>query len=224
MTELLVEGLDRDGALAEALEQLQGRTRAQLLRRAVVGGGALLAAFATPATAAPGRRQDIAILNFALTLEELQSAFYAEVERNRILSGALAEQARVVAGHERAHVKAFREVLGAQAITAPMFDFGGATETPSAFRKTAVAFEDLAVAAYKGQAPRLKSRAFLASALSIHSVEARHAAWIRRLAGVSPVAGAFDEPLSKAKTERIVAATHFIASTTSRKRGPRFIG
>src|SRR6185312_5102398 len=123
---------------------------------------------------------------------------------------------------ERAHVKAFRSALGSAAIQRPHFDFGGATESSDAFRKTAVAFEDLAVAAYKGQAPKISSRAYLASALAIHSVEARHAAWIRRLAGKSPVAGPFDEPLSRPQVTAIVAKTHFIMSTTSKSKGPKF--
>ena len=92
--------------------------------------------------------------------------------------------------------------------------------------KTAVAFEDLAVAAYKAQAPRLKSKAVLAAAISIHSVEARHAAWMRRLFGIVPAVTAFDQPLSRSRVERIVAATHFIASKGEMvgKGKPRFTG
>ena len=127
-----------------------------------------------------------------------------------MLHGALKRQADTVGGHERAHVRAFRDRAGLGAIKRPHFDFGGATEGSDAFRRTAVAFEDLAVAAYKGQAPRIGSREYLASALAIHSVEARHAAWIRRLAGKSPVAGPFDEPLARPAVTRIVARTHFV--------------
>ena len=99
-------------------------------------------------------------------------------------------------------MKAFREVLGSRAVKRPRFDFRGATEDAERFRKTAVAFEDLAVAAYKAQAPLIQSRAYLVAALAIHSVEARHAAWIRRLAGVVPAADAFDEPRSKTRRSR----------------------
>jgi rubrerythrin len=221
--DLRLETIDRDGALVEALGRLHGPTRADLLRGALIGGGALLAAGATPASAASGSARDNAILNFALTLEELQAAFYTEVERNDVLRGELKRQADTVGAHERAHVRAFRDVLGSKAIKRPHFDFGGATEGSDAFRRTAVAFEDLAVAAYKGQAPRIGSREYLASALAIHSVEARHAAWIRRLARKPPVAGPFDEPLDRAATTRIVARTHFLVRSTSRK-GPRFTG
>jgi hypothetical protein len=223
MTEMRLDEVDRDGALVEALGRLHGTTRADLLRSAIVGGGALLAACAAPASAAESSARDVSILNFALTLEELQAVFYTEVERNRVLRGKLKRQANTVGGHERAHVKAFRSVLGSAAIKRPHFDFGGATEGPDAFRRTAVAFEDLAVAAYKGQAPRLRSRAYLASALAIHSVEARHAAWIRRLAAQPPVAGPFDEPLTRPAVTRIVDRTHFVMAMTSTK-GPKFTG
>jgi rubrerythrin len=224
MDDLKLDDLDRDGALAEAISGLHDQTRSGFLRGAVVGGGALMTAFATPASAAGGKARDVSILNFALTLEELQAAFYTEVERNKVLEGGLKRQATTVGATERAHVRAFRSALGSAAIQRPHFDFGGATEGSEAFRRTAVAFEDLAVAAYKGQAPRITSRAYLASALAIHSVEARHAAWIRRLAGKPPVSGPFDEPLSRAAVTRIVDRTHFLMSTTSAKKGPRFTG
>ena len=224
--DLRLADIDRDDAIAEAICNLHGAdsSRAGFLRSALLGSGALLAAFAAPASAASSKAGDVSILNYALTLEELQAAFYTEVERNKVLSGALKEQAVTVGAVERAHVKAFRSALGSAAIQRPHFDFGGATESSDAFRRTAVAFEDLAVAAYKGQAPKISSRAYLASALAIHSVEARHAAWIRRLAGKSPVAGPFDEPLSRTQVTAIVTKTHFIMSTTSNNKGPKFTG
>jgi hypothetical protein len=113
--------------------------------------------------------------------------------------------------------------LGSAAVKRPFFDFRGATEDPARFRKTAVAFEDLAVAAYKGQAPLLSSKAFLMAALAIHSVEARHAAWIRRLAGFLPAAKPFDQPLTKGRTLQLVSSTHFIVQTRGRG-SPRFTG
>jgi Ferritin-like domain len=216
--------VDRDDALSEAFAKLHGTTRAAFLRRCVIGSGALLAAAAAPATAAgPSKGQDISIVEFALTLEYLQASFYSETERNHVLSGALADQARIVGAHERAHVEALRHVLGAKAAPSPFFNFAGATESPDAFRRTAVAFEDLAVAAYKGQAPRLYSKQYLASLLAIHSVEARHAAWIRRLAGKLPAPTAFDQPTSRGAAEALVGSTHFIVLTRSRK-SPHFTG
>ena len=65
-----------------------------------------------------------------------------------------------------------------------------------------MALEDLAVAAYKGQAGNIRSPGYLAAAISIHSVEARHAAWMRYLLGRRPAANAFDKPISAAEAER----------------------
>src|SRR4051794_38062024 len=175
MSDLTLGDVDRDGALAEAIDTLHGTTRAALLRHAALGSAALLAASAAPAAAATSKR-DAAILNYALTLEYVQDSFYGEVERIGALTGKLAEQAKVVAAHEHAHVQAFRGVLGPQAVKRPRFDFRGATEDPERSRRTAVAFEDLAVAAYKGQAPHIQRTDYLVPALAIHTVEARHAA------------------------------------------------
>lgn len=215
--------VDRDGAVTEALARLHGTTRAAFLRRCAIGSAALLAAAASPASAAEPDHHDIRIIQFALTLEYLQRAFYTEVVRNNVLTGALADQAHIVGGHEHSHVTALRHVLGAKATPSPFFNFGGATESPDAFRRTAVAFEDLAVAAYKGQAPHIQSNRYLAALLGIHSVEARHAAWIRRLAGELPAPTAFDQPKSGDATRAIVDSTHFIVRTES-KRSPHFTG
>ena len=227
---LTLEQLDRDGALQEALNDVSPATRNDFLRSAAIGGGALLAAFATPAAAAAARgakNGDQAILNFALSLEYLQDSFYTEAERIGALRGELARQARVVGAHERAHVAALRRTLGRKAVARARYDFRGATDSADAFRRTAVAFEDLAVAAYKGQAPRLRSREYLAAAIAIHSVEARHAAWIRRLAGVAPAAHAFDEPITRGKAESLVASTRFVLTTrakTGSNQKPRYTG
>ena len=71
------------------------------------------------------------------------------------------------------------------------------------------------MAAYKYQAPRLQSRAFLMAAVAIHSVEARHAAWIRHLAGVLPAATAFDQPLPPHEVNALVASTHFVVGVAA---------
>ena len=131
----------------------------------------------------------MSILNFALTLEELQAAFYTEVERNRVLHGELKRQADTVGGARARARPGLPRRPGRRRIKRPHFDFGGATEGSDAFRRTAVAFEDLAVAAYKGQAPHIGAARTWPPPLAIHSVEARHAAWIRRLAGKPPGRG-----------------------------------
>lgn len=215
--------LDRDGALAEAEA---GLSRAGFLSLAGAAGAGVLLGLPGRAAAAVGRN-DAAVLNYALSLEYLQAAFYTETEQGKALKGRAAQAARVVGAVERAHVEAFRDLLGRKAIKRPRFDFQGVTETQKAFLKTAVAFEDLAVAAYKGQAPRLRSRSVLASALGIHTVEARHAAWMRYLNGIDPVVSAFDEPRSKASIDRLVRATGFVKASAPRmssRRKPRYTG
>ncbi len=226
MDDLTLESLDADGALTEAIGNLHG-SRADFLKGAVVGGAALLGLAAT-APEADAFSRDVEILNFALVLEYLQADFYTEVERMDVLKGGLARQARIVGAHERAHVKSFKEVLGSKAVKKPKFDYKGATESSKRFRQTAVAFEDLAVAAYKGQAPRIRKSSYLVPALAIHAVEARHAAWIRRLAGISPVLTAFDEPKDQAATLKLVKETGFIQASkktkTRSRRSPKYTG
>lgn len=216
---------DRDGAIAEAAHAVL-TTRRGLLGLATSGTLAGLLGGAGAARASAASQQDIAILNYALGLEYLQSSFYTEAERLGALHGPLAQQAHVVGAHERAHVKAFRQVLGAAAMKSPMFDFQGVTENPDAFRRTAVALEDVAVAAYKYEAPRIQSPAYLMAAIAIHSVEARHAAWIRHLAGVLPAATAFDQPLPPNQVNALVASTHFVVASprTTAHVPPKYTG
>lgn len=211
--------VDRDGALAEAGAELdRAFSRRRLLGLTAAGAGAVLLGRAGAGRAAAGlSATDVSILNYALVLEYLQASFYTEAERSGALSGRTAQAARVVGATERAHVEAFLKLLGSQAVKRPSFDFQGVTEQQRAFLKTAVAFEDLAVAAYKGQAPRLQSDAVLAAAVGIHSVEARHAAWMRELFGVTPAVHAFDQPASRQQINRIVASTHFIVANPDMK-------
>lgn len=225
MEHVTLELIDADGALQEALAGVPAPTRRAFLAGAA-GGATLLAGLALPGGAAAATRGDREILNFALTLEYLQAAFYTETERLRAITGQLARIPRQLGAVERAHVSALRGVLGRDAVKRPSFNFQGTTEDPNAFLKTAVAFEDLGVAAYKGQAARIDSPAVLAAAVAIHSVEARHAAWMRYLAGVRPAVAALDRGKSRREVEEIVAATRFIAAAPRRtgRRRPRFTG
>lgn len=220
--------IDRDGALAETRSRAeQTVSRRSLFGLMLVGAGAIAATRAPAASAAGLSASDVDILNYALVLEYLQASFYTEAERSGALTGKTAQAARVVGGTERAHVRAFRKLLGSRAVKQPTFDFQGTTEQQRPFLKTAVAFEDLAVAAYKGQAPKLQSDAVLAAAVGIHSVEARHAAWMRELFGITPAVHAFDQPASRTQIEKIVASTKFIVSKPhmkAKKKKPKYTG
>ena len=216
---LTLEELDRDGAILEGVAEIAGDSRADFLRKAAVGGGALLgggalaAALPEGAMAGPAR-SDIAILNFALTLEFLEAAFYTEAERRRALSGETAKFAQVVGRHERAHVAFLRKALGRQAVKKPRFNFKGTTANQAQFQSTAQTLEDTGVAAYLGQVGRIKNKKILAAAGSILPVEARHAAWIRDIRGRGnpplPAPTAFEGAKTRSQILAAVKGTGFI--------------
>ena len=214
-----LEELDRDGAIQEAAEKVDPFTRASFLRKAGVGAGAVVAAGglagALPALAEGAiPKSDVAILNFALTLEELEAAFYTEAVRKNRFQGKPRQFAQVVGRHERAHVAFLRGALGRAAVAKPKFDFKGTTENPTRFLATAKVLEETGVSAYLGQTPLIKNKQVLAAAGSILPVEARHAAWVRDILGGTgnnnPAPFAFDKPLSKAKVLAAVKGTGFI--------------
>ncbi|MFN2627815.1 MAG: ferritin-like domain-containing protein [Gaiellaceae bacterium] len=221
--------IDVDGALRETAASAFPTSRGDFLRSALAGGAAAIGALgvAGRAGAAASRsRGDIAILRFDLVLEYLQAALYTEAERIGALSEKTLGWARVVGAHERAHAQAIKALLGRQAVSQPSFDFYGVTARERPFIKTAVAFEELTAAILKWQAERLDSREVLAAVATLHSVETRHAAWIRHIVGLQPAASAFDEPAAQSRMARLIASTHFVTSRprTTGKSRPRFTG
>lgn len=236
-TELRLEDIDIDGAVretaAEAMDALDGDTRAGFLRRAglaggaVIGGGAVLGALAPNAMAySTGNRPpasfgkgDIGILNFALTLEYLESSFYNEATSIQHHKAFLkVPQARVflsaVTKDENEHVAALKKVLGKHAVKKPKFNFHGDNAEQSKFLTAAFTFENEGVHAYSGQAFNIKAPAVLAAALSIVTVEARHAAAVGLIRngtdyGITPN-GAFDKPYGATKVLDDVTSLHYI--------------
>ncbi|MEO5575526.1 MAG: ferritin-like domain-containing protein [Gaiellaceae bacterium] len=232
MSDLLtLEEVDRDGAIRESMDRVADGSRAGFLKKSmlatggIVGGGALLAAMADPAQAATAN--DVSILNFALTLEYLEAEFYTEAVAMGALSGEVLDFARIVAAHERAHVSFLKKALGTAAVPKPSFNFRGTTENQAKFKATAQVLEDTGVMAYAGQAPLIDANAILAAALSVHSIEARHAAWIRHINGAAPAPVAFDKPKTKQQILTAVAGTQFITGTptmTTSGGSPAFTG
>lgn len=233
-----LEAIDTDGAIretaAEAMDALDGDTRSQFLRRAglaggaVVGGGAILGALAPSAMAfsngdrppaKPFGKGDIGILNFALVLEYLESGFYNEAtrnQRNRPFLHNSEERTflRTVTQDENAHVKALKSVLGSKAIKKPRFNYRGDTKDHRRFLTSSFAFENEGVHAYSGQAFNIKDPKVLAAALSIVTVEARHASVIglirnRSIYGIAPD-GAFDTPRGASRVLKDVTALNYI--------------
>ena len=221
--------IDADGAIQEAVEAAGASTRARFLRKAALGSAALLAGLSQPARAARGPKQDTAILNYALVFEYLQAGFYTEAESLGTIRAMASERetwARTLGAHERAHVRILKDVLGRRAVAKPFFDYRGVTEDPNGFTRTAVAMEDLTVALLGCQAPRVSDPGLRAAFFSLLTVEARHAAWARRIMGFQPVASAFDEPKTLAQVDRVVRSTRFLVSRpgSEGKRSPRFTG
>lgn len=212
-----VVAFDADGALQETAAEAQRHSRRAFLRRGGIAAGGAVAAGAvlpglTAGAMAATPKGDVAIANFALTLEYLESAFYASALKHSGLSGEHKRFATTVHAHEAAHVEALKKMLGSAAVKRPSFDFGSAVQSQSAFTATAITLEDTGVQAYQGQAAFIKSQAVFKAAISIHPVEARHAAWIRQLAHQNPAPAAFNPSMTKSQVLAAVAGTGFIKS------------
>jgi rubrerythrin len=224
--------VDRDGAIREAAHAVaespgiaeaaaSGDTRAQILRKAALGSGGLVAGgialggLSGTALGADSRssKQDVAILNFALTLEYLEAEFYRQAVAGNALSGDMRSFAQIVAGHEAAHVAFLQKALGSRAVASPAFDFQGIPTNPSRFLATAVSLEDTGVAAYAGQSYRIKRTAYILVAAQVLAIEARHAAWARSMVP-SRLPAEKDEILnghaSMEQVLKVVASTGFI--------------
>ena len=183
--------------------EIEGLTRsAFIVKGALVTGsvyGALaIGPFVTEALAASGGG-DVAVLNFALTLEYLEAAFYQKALTLN-LDSKTKQLATLLGAHEAAHVGALIQTirkLGGKPVGKPAFSFPITNQ--ASFLKLAQVLEDTGVGAYNGAAPAITSKAVLAAAGSIVQVEARHAAAIRLANGVLPAPGAFDQALTKAQ-------------------------
>ncbi|MEH3053965.1 MAG: ferritin-like domain-containing protein [Patulibacter minatonensis] len=208
-----------------------GLARRDLLRRGAAAGGGLVVgaglfqAMLSPAEAAISTKKtsaanDVKILNYALTLEYLEAAFYAQGNANKAWKTPEIQRfAEITGNHEAEHVVFLKKVLKKAAIKAPDVNFGDAVTNPDKFAATAQVLEDTGVSAYAGQVNNVHSKVVLAAAASIHSVEARHAAWIRFLNGggvvgaaedTAPAPKAFDTPKSEASILKAVKATGFL--------------
>jgi len=221
MEHLTLNEVDADGAIQELAEKVEGSSRSAFLRKAgiaagaVVGGGALMGAI--PSLASAGGLQstsDVDILNYALTLEYLEAAFYNEAVKKGALKGETAVFAKTVAAHENAHVAFLKSALGMKAVAKPKFDFKGTTAKQSTFQATAEVLEYTGVAAYLGQVGNIANKKILGAAGSILPIEAYHAAWIadirRRGAAPRPAPAAFAKAKSKQQVLAAVKATGFI--------------
>jgi hypothetical protein len=226
MDVLNLEELDVDGAIQETGAMVDPHTRTAFLRKAgvgvgaLMGGGAFFGGLPAIANAATIPASDIAILNFALTLEYLEAAFYAEANSmGKLTDPETIRFASVVAEHEASHVAYLKKVLGAKAVATPNFNFQGTTSDQGMFQATADVLENTGVHAYLGQVANIKTKAVLSGAGSILPVEARHASWIRDIrfrggttSAQTPAPGGFEDGFTKAQILTIVGGTGFIVT------------
>jgi rubrerythrin len=173
-------------------------SRTEFIAAGAVAAGAAVAAGVTAGPVEDTDAQtdkDVEALQLLLLLEYTETAFYDEALKRGGLSGEVESYAQAVLDQEREHLAFVRKALGSKAGEPPRFAFGDATRNPSQFAATAAELEDLAVAAYNGQATNV-SKPTLEAAATVVSVEARHAAWIRSIAGEPPAPDATDTPMS----------------------------
>ena len=139
---------------------------------------------------------DVGILNYALTLEYLETAFYADVVKSGLFKGKDLAVLKKFGKEEAEHVSALTAAvkqLGGKPAPEPKTEFP--LESAKAVTELAGTVENLGAAAYLGQAANIESPEVLASALAIHSVEGRHAAALNTLLGSSITPdGAFAKP------------------------------
>jgi hypothetical protein len=224
-----LDEVDADGAIREAADEVSGDTRLSFLRKSALAGGAALGGGAVLSALVPGiamasgggrppasfGKGDIGVLNYALTLEYLEAAFYnGATAANMALSSQASAFLKVVTKDENAHVVFLKKALGSKAAKEPKFDFKGANTSVETFMKTAAVLENTGVHAYSGQALNIKSAAYVKAAISILTIEARHASVIGLLndptgESIAPN-GPFDTPLPAAKVLAAVKETGFI--------------
>ncbi len=183
-------------------------SRGSMLAKGMLAVGALYGATAAgpfvKRAFAQGAMSDNDILNFALTLEYLEAAFYMRALDQLDLSSETREFAETIRSDEDKHVDALVTTignLGGKPVKAPMVEFPFSDET--AFLELAQTLEDTGVSAYNGAAPAIKSKELLATAGSIAQVEARHAARVRLARSQPPAPNAFDKTLN---TKQVLAA------------------
>jgi hypothetical protein len=228
MEHLNLDAIDTDGAVREAADAVAGDTRMSFLRKGAVAGGAALSGGAILSALVPGAamakshggappssfgKGDIGILNYALTLEYLESAFYNAASKNHVAHGDqnLNHFLTTVKTDENAHVAALKKALGSKAAKTPKFDFGKAVTDKDTFAATAYVLENTGVHAYIGQAGNISNSAYLLVALSIVTIEARHSGAIGLYLGkaIAPN-GPFDNGYTAAKVLSAVKGTGFI--------------
>jgi hypothetical protein len=206
-----VEGLVHpELAAVDVIDESGGDlSRSEVILKGALAAGAvygtlMVAPFVRSAFAAQSTT-DVDILNFALTLEYLESTFYEEAKKRVKASGELKKLLPLLASDEKQHVEALEgtiKKLGGKPVSEPKFNFeyNGTDE----FLKLAETFENTGVSAYNGAGPSIESKEVLGAAGSIVQVEARHAAAIALQNSKEPAPAAFDPTLEEKQVLKAV--------------------
>jgi len=198
----IVERLVRDDVDRKRFLKMAGATGATSFGAFVLAACGSSKKSSTSATAPAGASKtaqaggDVAIVNYALTLEYLETDFYAKVVAAGLFKGKVSALVEEIGRQEATHVEALKgtvEKLGGTPAEKPNAKFPISSATQVA--ELAYTVENLGAAAYLGQAAQIQSEEVLAAALAIHSVEARHAVTLATLAK-KPITpdGAFGKP------------------------------
>jgi len=205
--------------------QVQHLSRRSFLRTAAVAGGTMVAVGhigftsaqdGTPVDATMAEAPfagPVDVLNYALTLEHLETAFYrdglASIGEAGItglgFDASVFAKLSEIAAHEAAHVETLTQVitdLGGEPVAEATYDFG--YTDAAGFLQVAQALEDTGVSAYQGAAQyAMGDDGLLTAALTIHGVEARHAAYVALLNGGNPFPEAVNPTLTPAEVLEI---------------------
>jgi hypothetical protein len=174
---------------------------------APAGTGATSSSTSSTPSAGSG---DLAVVNYALTLEYLEAQFYDKVIASHLFSGSTLSTIKTLGSEEHQHVAALKKVAASMGTPATKPKGKFPLTSAAAVAKLAATVENLGAAAYLGQAGNIQSKEILAAALAIHTVEARHAATLNLVLKLSPTPdGAFGKPMSM--SEVLAAVKPFIA-------------
>lgn len=218
--------------IAQRLRTSSPESRRHFLKRsAQAGGGALALAFAGSNTALADKVKqddgtDLEVLQFALTLEHLENAFYRDVgsqfdekdyRRAEFLRGFgnrvrddVVENFQDIAEHEQTHVDFLTDVINGNfdedPVTEACYDFG--VDDVDEFAKIARKLENTGVSAYTGSLADIDTAEYATAGATIATVEARHAGYLNLLTGENPFPDAFDNPVTR--DDILDAASGFI--------------
>lgn len=192
--------------------------RRHFIGRTAIGTGAVIAGttaielLSTTRVWAPAEGTDGDILNFALTLEYLESTFYEQGNAANVVTESREKDIlATVQKDEEAHVQALTDTLnklGVKPVDKPAVKFpAGTFASRDSYLKLAMVFENTGVGAYLGQAGSITNKDILQAAAGIFGVEARHAALIGIITGAAPEGGIY-----KGATETPIAKDAVLAA------------